>query len=100
MITTAMEPMNVSFATTEGHWDLPGAPATRNAAGHRVLADGGADEGHWDLPGAPPEPRGHAPREGDTCCLATRAARRGTSLLLVIGAHFFLRNPQRIRWCF
>ena len=66
----------------------------------RPLADGGADEGHWDLPGAPPEPRGHAPREGDTCCLATRAARRGTSLLLVIGAQYFFCNPQRIRWRF
>ena len=59
MITTAMEPMNVSFATAEGHWDLPGAP---------------------------PEPGGHAPPEGDTCCLAMRAARCGTSLLFVIGA--------------
>ena len=101
MITTAMEPMNVSFATTEGHWDLPGAPATRNAAATadlrtrgRPLADGGADEGHWDLPGAPPEPRGHAPQEGDTCCLATRAARRGTSLLLVIGAQYFFATPN------
>ena len=54
MITTAMEPMNVSFATTEGHRDLTGAPATRNAAGHRGLADGGADEGAGHLRTAEP----------------------------------------------